>query len=88
VALAELLRRHLIASDFDDVKGWSLHYNANNRLTSVTDSYGRTLTIAHSGTSHFGFNELISSVAAPDGLVLTYSYTQNAVIGPVLVNVG
>jgi YD repeat-containing protein len=46
-----------------------MHYNANvnPQLTSVTDSYGRTLTF----TYIFG---KIDSITTPDGRVLTYSY--------------
>jgi len=46
-----------------------MHYNANivPQLTSVTDSYGRTLSF----TYKFG---KIDSITTPDGQVLTYSY--------------
>jgi RHS repeat-associated protein len=64
----------------------TLHYNGNNppQLTSVTDSYGRTLTIA------WGSNRQISSITAPDGLVLTYTYasTPNPFVPIALVRVG
>jgi RHS repeat-associated protein len=46
----------------------TLQYNSSNQLTSVTDSYNRTLSFAYSGG-------LLSTVTTPDGLVLTYTYT-------------
>ena len=49
-----------------------LTYNGNNRLVSVTDSYGRTLTLAYS-------SGLLSTVTTPDGLVLSYGYNSSGV---------
>jgi len=50
----------------------TMQYAANNLgdelLSSVVDSYGRTLTINHNGYT------CISSITAPDGLVLNYTY--------------
>ena len=46
-------------------------YTQTSPPTSITDSYGRTLTIAYNG------NGLISSVTTPDGLVLSYTYNSN-----------
>ncbi len=64
----------------------TLHYNVNisPQLTSVTDSYGRALTIA------WGSNRQISSITAPDGLVLTYTYvgTPNPTVPLALARVG
>ncbi|MGH6839286.1 MAG: RHS repeat-associated core domain-containing protein [Methylocella sp.] len=56
----------------------TMHYTGKNPLgnpilTSVTDSYGRALTITYSIDTG-GIVE-ISSITTPDGLVLTYSYT-------------
>ena len=47
-----------------------LAYNSNNQLTSVTDSFGRTLTFSYTGT-------LLSTVTTPDGLVVAYSYNSS-----------
>ena len=67
----------------------TMHYTANPnpfvpspRLTSVTDSYGRTLTITYDNTDCAGFVTCIGSITAPDGLVLTYGYST---IGPSIV---
>jgi len=46
----------------------SMHYNTSNQLTSVTDSYNRTLSFAY-------LNGLLHAVTTPDGLTLTYTYT-------------
>lgn len=45
----------------------TLSYNGSNQLTTVTDSYGRTLTLTYSGG-------LLNTVTTPGGLVLTYGY--------------
>jgi len=45
-----------------------LNYNGSNQLTSVTDSYSRSLTLAYSGG-------LLETVTTPDSTTLTYGYT-------------
>jgi YD repeat-containing protein len=45
----------------------TLRYNARPPLVSVTDSYGRTLSLTYAS----GF---LSAVKTPDGLALTYTY--------------
>ena len=45
----------------------TLSYNAANQLTSVTDTYQRTLSFTYQGG-------LLQTVTTPDGLVLTYGY--------------
>jgi RHS repeat-associated protein len=45
----------------------TLHYDSNNALTSVTDSYNRQLTFTYQ-------NGLLSTLTTPDGLILTYGY--------------
>ena len=45
----------------------TMTYNLYNQLTTVTDSYDRQLTFTYS-------NGTVSTVATPDGLVLTYGY--------------
>lgn len=40
-----------------------------NRLQSVTDSYGRSLTLGYNGSG------LLTSVSTPDSLVVSYGYT-------------
>ena len=45
----------------------TLQYDGNNRLLSVTDSFGLALSFTYNGA-------LLQSVATPDGLVLTYGY--------------
>jgi RHS repeat-associated protein len=45
----------------------TLNYDASNELISVTDSYGRALSLTYSGG-------LLSSVTTPDALVLSYGY--------------
>jgi YD repeat-containing protein len=46
----------------------TLQYNGTE-VTSVIDTYGRTLTISYNSSG------LISSIVTPDGLVLNYSYS-------------
>jgi RHS repeat-associated protein len=48
----------------------TLARNASQQLTSVTDSYQRTLTLAYQ-------NGLVQTVTTPDSLVLNYGYTQS-----------
>jgi RHS repeat-associated protein len=50
----------------------NLTYNASNQLTSVADSYNRTLSFTYTGG-------LLQKVTTPDALVLTYSF--NSVTG-------
>ena len=45
----------------------TLNYDANNQLSSVTDSYNRTLQFTYQ-------NGLLQTVTTPDGLILTYGY--------------
>lgn len=46
----------------------TMHYTGSN-LTSVTDSYGRTLTFTYNSDNS------LASVATPDGTTITYGYT-------------
>jgi len=46
----------------------TLHYNQNNQLVSVTDSYGRALAMTYQGNR-------LSSVTTPDALVVSYTYS-------------
>jgi RHS repeat-associated protein len=48
----------------------TLSYNSNGQLTTVTDSYNRTLTLAYA-------SGLLTTVTTPDGLVLTYAYNSS-----------
>ncbi|MGH6837309.1 MAG: DUF6531 domain-containing protein, partial [Methylocella sp.] len=68
----------------------TLHYQGTGvaeKLTSVTDSYGRKLTITYNSTGPF--SGAISSITTPDGLVLTYSYSNPpGSLVSVLVKVG
>src|ERR1039458_10038259 len=50
----------------------TLQYNVSNQLTSVTDTYNRTLQLTYS-------NGLLNTVTTPDGLVLTYGYNSSNV---------
>ncbi len=45
----------------------SLTYNGSGQLTTVTDSYSRSLGLSYTGT-------LLTQVTTPDSLVLTYGY--------------
>jgi len=45
----------------------TLQYNSGGQLTSVTDTYNRSLQLTYS-------NGLLHTVTTPDGLVLTYTY--------------
>jgi YD repeat-containing protein len=47
----------------------TLTYNASNQLTSVVDSYGRSLTLSYSS------NGLLASLTTPEGNVITYGFT-------------
>jgi RHS repeat-associated protein len=58
----------------------TLSYNGSNQLSTVTDSYSRTLTLTYSGG-------LLNTVTTPGGLVLTYGYTA-VTGGSVLTSVG
>jgi RHS repeat-associated protein len=49
----------------------------NTFLTSVTDSYSRTLTINYNLNGQIQPYGTISSVTTPDGLVLNYTYDNN-----------
>ena len=48
----------------------TIHYNGANQLTSVTDSFNRTLTFTYQ-------NGLLSTFTTPDGLVITYGYSSS-----------
>ena len=50
----------------------TLAYNANNQLTTVTDSYKRSLAFIYNGT-------LLNTVTTPDGLILTYGYNSSGI---------
>jgi len=47
----------------------TLHYNANNQLTSVTDVYNRSMTLTYNG------NGTLNTISTPDNTTLTYGYT-------------
>jgi RHS repeat-associated protein len=55
----------------------TLQYNGNNQLASVTDSFGRMLQLTYQGN-------LLQTVTAPNGLVLTYGYTSSGVTPGIL----
>ena len=55
----------------------TLQYNGSNQLTSVTDTYNRSLQLTYS-------NGLLNAVTTPDGLVLTYGYNSSGVLPGVL----
>jgi len=46
-----------------------MHYNGSGQLTSVTDSYSRTLTFTYNG------DNTIATVVTPDSTTITYGYT-------------
>jgi YD repeat-containing protein len=48
----------------------TLTYDSSNHLTSVTDSYNRSLSFTHQ-------NGLLNTITTPDGLVLSYAYNSN-----------
>ncbi len=48
----------------------SLQYDSNNRLVSVTDSFGRSLQFTYD-------QGLVKTVTTPDGLLLTYDYSSS-----------
>lgn len=50
----------------------TLRYNPSNQLTSVTDSYNRTLTFVYQGA-------LLQSLTTPDGIVVAYVYDAGSV---------
>jgi RHS repeat-associated protein len=50
----------------------TMAYDASGQLSSVTDSYGRALTFAY-------VNGLLTQVATPDSLVLTYGYDSSGI---------
>lgn len=49
-----------------------LTYNGSGQLTTVTDSYSRTLGFTYTGT-------LLDTVTTPDGTTLTYGFTSSGV---------
>jgi RHS repeat-associated protein len=49
----------------------TMAYNGNNQLTNVTDSLGRALSLTYQ-------NNLLHTVTAPNGLVLTYGYNASS----------
>jgi RHS repeat-associated protein len=72
-------RGRLISSVFRNGYAQNFTYNpSTGRLTTVTDSYGRTLTFTWT-------NGVISRVDAPGGVVLEYSYDRiQGPIGPMI----
>jgi RHS repeat-associated protein len=60
----------------------TLTRNGGNQLTSVTDSYGRTLTF----TYYSGLLPFIQTVTTPDSLVLTFTYNSFGLIDTVSYN--
>ena len=61
----------------------TLNRNGSNQLTSVTDSYGRSLTFAY-GSGPGG--QFVQTVTTPDGLVLTFTYNAITLIDTVSYN--
>jgi RHS repeat-associated protein len=62
----------------------NLEYDANDLLTNVSDSFGRSLQFAYQ-------NGLLATTTAPNGLVVTYSYewiTTNATPSARLISAG
>ena len=55
----------------------TLSYNGSKQLTSVTDSFGRSLTFTY-------LSGLLQTVTTPDGLTLSYSYTSSGLNAGVL----
>ena len=55
----------------------NLTYNGSNQLTTVMDSYARSLSLTYSGG-------LLNTVTTPGGLVLTYGYNSSGVSGSTL----
>lgn len=55
----------------------TLTYNGSNQLTTVTDSYSRSLSLTYS-------SGLLNTVTTPGGLVLTYGYNASGVSGSTL----
>ena len=53
----------------------SFTYNGSNQLTTVTDSYSRSLSLTYTGGG------LVDTVTTPGGLVLTYGYNSVSVGG-------
>jgi RHS repeat-associated protein len=45
----------------------TLQYDAGNRLSSITDSFGRVLRLTYD-------NKLLATMTSPDGLIVTYTY--------------
>jgi RHS repeat-associated protein len=56
----------------------TLQYNSSGQLTSVTDTYNRSLQLTYSTKG------LLHTVTTPDGLVLTYGYNSSGVSPGVL----
>jgi RHS repeat-associated protein len=48
-----------------------LNYNGSNQLTSVTDSYSRTLTLTYTGGT-------LATLSTPDSTTITYGYTSSS----------
>jgi len=46
----------------------TMHYNSGHQLTSVTDSYSRSLTLTYS-------SGMLNTLATPDSTTITYGYT-------------
>jgi RHS repeat-associated protein len=59
----------------------TLGYNTNNNLTTVTDSYGRSLSFTYSK------NGLVKTLTTADGQVLTYGYTNASSAGYLLASI-
>jgi RHS repeat-associated protein len=55
----------------------NLQYGAGNQVTSVTDSFGRMLQFTYQ-------SNLLRTVTAPNGIVLTYGYTSSGAMPGVL----
>lgn len=61
----------LSAIQYRDGYTQNLQYNTNNQLVAVADSYGRSLQLTYQAG-------LLASVTAPDGLVISYGYTESS----------
>lgn len=62
---------HLTSIKARDGYTQTLAYNGSNQLTTITDSFSRTLTFSYYSS---GCTGCLKTVTAPDGLVTTYQY--------------
>jgi RHS repeat-associated protein len=61
--------------------GWAytLAYNANNQLATVTNKFGRTLTFSY-GAAGSATAGLLTGVTAPDGQTISYNYNSTQLL--------